>query len=420
MSHPLQKSISRVTVRTTTTALACVFVLTLISTQPAQAQTYTVLHSFSGGGDGSFPSAGLTIDAAGNLYGTAYFGGNGNGTVFELVHRNSRWMFATLYIFQGGHDGALPGGRVIFGPDGSLYGNTVNGGGNTFGTVFNLKPPVRTCLQVFCPWMINIIHTFTDIGPTTGFAPMGDVVFDPAGNLYGTTSQGGNGNGMAYKLTPSNGSWTGTVLSFLPGAGVPFAGLTLDQAGNLYGAGYIPNSGTVYELTTPNWNLDLLHVFSFNVDGSDPFGGLIFDQSGNLYGGTLCGGANGEGTIYELSPSHGSWTRTTLYSFTTGDQNYCGGPYATLVMDSAGNLYGTTHSGGAYKFGSVFKLTHANGAWTYTSLHDFCAGGIPCTDGAYPFSNVIFDRQGNLYGTASYGGANSGEFSSGVVWKITP
>ncbi len=406
-------------------ASAVVFALIVLAT-PAQAQTYSMLHSFTHGADGAFPIAGLTMDAAGNLYGTAYYGGSAPncfycGTVFKLAPKGSGWIFTTLYSFNG-QDGALPGARVIFGPGGSLYGTTVYGGtGHCPGTVFSLRPQARACQTASCPWAETVLYNFCSNNPYDGW-DANDIAFDPAGNLYGTTSQGGpTGHGVVYELTPSNGSWTETVIYGVPnGSGVPYSGVILDQTGNLYGTGYIGDSGTVYELTTPGWGYQLLHQFSIG-DGFDPFGGLIFDKSGNLYGGTLCGGSSGEGTVYEMSPSNGAWTLTTLYNFTTGDPNYCGGPYASLVMDAAGNLYGTTHSGGAYKYGSVFKLTPSNGGWTYTSLHDFCAGGPPCSDGAYPFSNVVFDSKGNLYGTASQGGAyGSGEYEGGVVWKITP
>lgn len=396
------------------------FVLTVAA---AQAQTYTVLHNFTDGTDGNTPRAGLSIDAAGNLYGTATFGGSSdNGTVFELVHRGSHWSYALLHTFQGGNDGAIPVTRVVFGPDGSLYGTTLSGGEFRLGTVFNLRPPVRTCLTAFCPWTESIIHSFgINGGNDDGDSPEGDVIFDPAGNLYGTTSQGGhNFGGTAYQLTPSNGAWTEAVLSYLPGVGSALSGLLLDPAGNLYGTGYLPNSGTIYELESPGWNLHIRHMFTVGLDGSDPNTALISDSAGNLYGSTEDGSPSGEGTVFEVSPGQEFWPLTTLYRFTSGDQNYGGGTYGSLVMDSAGNLYGTTHSGGAYKFGSVFKLTHSNGTWIYTSLYDFCAGGYPCADGSYPWSNVTFDRQGNLYGTASSGGTGCNFGGCGVVWEITP
>lgn len=248
---------------------------------------------------------------------------------------------------------------------------------------------------------------------------MGDVAFDKADNLYGVTEEGGAGAGVAYELTPAQGSWTETILSNYRGAGVPFAGFTLDQAGNLYSTSYFGDGGTVYELQYPSWPLHILHQFDW-YDGADPFGGVIFDSAGNIFGSAMCGGALGKGDIFEMSPSDGGWVFNVLYNFTTGDQNYCGGPYAPITMDASGTIYGTTHSGGAYLYGSVFKLTPSNGGWTFTDLHDFCAGGPPCSDGQYPFSSVVMDGQGNLYGTASEGGTGCSYGECGVVWEITP
>jgi len=405
-------------------ALGIGLALTILVSQPVPAQTYSVLHSFTGGADGAYPMAGLTIDAAGSLYGTAYFGGYqgsgcaGCGTVFKLSPKGSGWIFTSLHNFKDSPDGRQPGGRVTFGPDGSLYGATAFGGEHGGGSAFNVKPPARACLTALCPWTETVIHSFA--GPN-GEIPYGDVVFDPAGNLYGTTTQGGRGRGNAYELSPSNGSWTETNLNAFQDGSTPYSGVILDQAGNVYGTSYYADSGFIYELIPPEWQFQQLHRFN-GSDGFDPLGGLIFDSAGNLYGGTLLGGSNDDGTIYELSPSNGGWTLTTLYNFTQGNQNSGGGPWASLTMDAAGDLYGTTYSGGVYGYGSVFKLTHSSGGWTYTSLHDFCAGGYPCADGAYPYSNVVFDKKGNLYGTASEGGSclSGGQDSCGVVWMITP
>ena len=170
--------------------------------------------------------------------------------------------------------------------------------------------------------------------------------------------------------------------------------------------------GTIYELIPAGltWTERILYSFQGTSDGEYPYSGLIFDQAGNLYGTTCCGGPGGVGTVFEFTPSNG--TLTTLYSNFGG----YGGPYGSLTMDAAGNLYGTTEEGGAYSFGSVFKLTPGSGGWTYTSLHDFCAGGYPCSDGAFPFGGVALDADGNVYGTTTAGGTAY----SGVIWEITP
>ena len=400
-------------------AAAIVFALTVVVTQSVQAQTYSVLHTFTGGMDGATPEAGVTLDKAGNLYGTAANGGNtGSGAVFKIAHKGSGWTFSPLYNFAGGNDGATPTARVIFGPDGTLYGTTSDAGmeQGVFGTVFNLKPSPSACRTALCPWLETVLHRFTanNDGITPGY---GDVVFDKAGNLYGTTMNGGtNDRGIVYELTPSGGSWTESILfNFGSGLGVyPYNGVIFDNAGNLYGTTYEDEDGptvygTVYQLTPSGsgWTENILHSFQEASDGAYPFGGVIFDQAGNLYGTTAYSGPAGAGTIFQLRPSNGTWTLTVLHSFAGSD-----GPFGGLTMDAAGNLYGTTYADGANLFGSVFRLTPSGDGWTYTDIYDFTGGN----DGGYPFGTVAFDANGNLYGTASTFGKNG----YGVVWEITP
>jgi len=427
------------------TALAALFTLAMLPMQSAEAQTFTVLHSFTGGVDGGQPNAGLTIDRAGNLYGTTSSGGQlrtcqpepqGCGTVFKLAHRNSGWVLSTLYSFYGGADGGTPLARVIFGSNGTLYGTASYGGdascnsilGNGCGTAFNLRPPAHVCESVSCPWTETVIHTFSG-GITDGANPLyGDLTSDHAGNVYGTTFDGGSQDGgTVFELVPSNNGWTESVLyNFTlssPYGNGPASGVMLDQAGNIYGTtefgGYCDGAGgVVYELTPSNrgWQENDLHIFSCLSDGGAPIGGLIFDQLGNLYGTDTINGAGGGGIAYELSQSNNEWILNSIYSFEqpsnrplviSGD-----GPYSSLTMDAAGNLYGTTIADGAFGHGAVFKLTPSGGGWTYTSLHDFTGG----SDGEYPVSSVIFDSNGNLYGTAAGGGSGA----RGVIWEITP
>ena len=187
---------------------------------------------------------------------------------------------------------------------------------------------------------------------------------------------------------------------------------TLDKAGSPYGATYSggrDSHGTVFQLTPAmsGWTENILYAFQGGSDGGILIAGPILDQSGNLYGATAGYGSGGGGTVFELTPATGGWTLNTLYSFAG-----TGGPTGTLVMDGAGNLYGTTYSDGAYGYGNVFELTPHNGSWFYTDLHDFTGG----SDGGNPNSNVVFDTSGNLYGTASTGGSQG----VGVVWEITP
>lgn len=412
--------------------LILIFLFLTLTAQPAQAQTYNVIHNFTGGLDGAAPYAGLTMDQAGNFYGTAGFGGytggdcarfGGCGTLFELSSRGSGWVFTPLYIFRGGSDAAVPGARIIIGPDGDFYGTT-NAGGSGYGTVFKAKPAASLSPNIFGGWIETVLHRFS--GGGDGTYPQGaEVVFDQLGNLYGTTPTGGShycgyGCGTVFKLTPGEGGWTETVIKAFSGGqdgALPFSGLIFDQAGSLYGtAGYggdigcdatffPPGCGTVFQLTPSGsgWNENVLYTFHNRGDGAHPESGLIYDQ-GSLYGTTSAWVDDTGGTVFDMTYPY--WWFSTLYSFTGI------GPVASLSMDGAGDVYGTTYTGGLYLFGSVFKLTQSGGGWTYTALHDFTGGD----DGAYPISNVTFDTNGNLYGTASGGGAHG----YGVVWKITP
>ena len=375
------------------------------------------------------------MDRGGNLYGTALGGGCGYGTVFKMTKRNGAWLFNPLYCFAGGNDGNAPIARVIFGPNGSLYGTTQFGGatgcqGSGCGTVFNLQPSASACKTSICPWSETVVYRFGG-GADGAFPSYGDLVFDAAGNMYGTTRLGGgtgcggNGCGVVFKLTPSRGQWTESIIYSFSGGldgGEPFGGLVFDSDGNLYGttavAG-VDGGGTVFKLVSSGsgWTLTTLHNFDISAgDGYGAAAALVFDTSGNLYGTTVEGGSHNGGTVFELTPQPGgSWTETILYDF---DSSLEGGPYAPVTFDAAGNLYGTTFGSGADGLGNVFRLTSSGGGWSYSSLHDFTGGN----DGSSPFSNVVFDTNGNLYGTASEAGnlncnAHNG---CGVVWEITP
>jgi len=420
--------------------LALLCALTMVAVGPAQAQTLTVLHNFTGGGDGNSPIAGLTMDGAGNFYGTTADGGQavlyhclyGCGTVFRLTRAPTGWTITPVYEFTGGDDGTTPEARVLFGPDGLLYGTTTGDpafGGTGKATVFSLRLPATPCKSAVCPGQETVLYRF--IGPMDGSGPgLGDLAFDQAGNIYGTTSDGGSyGHGSVYQLTPSNGSWTESILySFTGGedGSEPKSGVILDRAGNLYGTtlyGGAGARGTVFQLTHSDsgWTEHVLH--SFASSGSGPYGGLIFDQAGNLYGTTQTEDmGQGNGTVFMLSPSGDEWTLTTLYSFPSGFTY----PYARLTMDAAGNLYGTTsyffeladYFSGDTGEGSVFKLAFSNGTWTYVDLHDFTGRN---GDGGGPFGSVVAGTNGNLYGTTTTGGRVlycAG--GCGIVWEITP
>jgi uncharacterized repeat protein (TIGR03803 family) len=436
MSQLLQMFSMLRSVRLMRTGLA--FLLFVAAAQPGalHAQTFSVLYNFQGIDAGFYPTGGVSIDRAGNLYGTTEYGGPGTtcflgcGIAFKLTPHGSSWQFAPIYSFTGGNDGGNPVARLVVGPDGSLFGTTNEGGGtgcfgSGCGTVFNLRPPARFPNHVIIPWSETVLYRFQG-GNDGGGPEAADLVFDPAGNLYGTTLFGGGSScfedcGIVYQLTHSGGTWTENILHVFGSTGdgdQPYAGVILDSSGNIYGTtavGGAHRQGTVYELvhSGSGWTEQILYSIAGGTDGQFPYTGLVTDPAGNLYSTTCCGGGSGGGTVFGLTA--GTWNFNLL--FTLGANGTGQGSEGTMVRDSFGNLYGTTSSGGAYNFGAVFKLSYINGTWTYTSIHDFCAGGYPpCADGYTPTGSLALDSTGNLYGTTSNGGANGG----GVVYKITP
>jgi len=384
------------------------FWLGLGTPQRAQAQAYpfAVLHSFTGP-DGQNPFAALVRDTSGNLYGTTQNGGSsancqgGCGTVFKL---DTSGNLTVLHNFTGPKgDGANPYAGLTMDASGNLYGTTAYGGSGAFsqvgyGTVFKLDSSGSE----------TVLHSFNAFD---GQNPDGPLIMDTAGNLYGTTRGGGASvDGTVFRLDTSGNL---TVLhSFvepnLDGKN-PYAGLTMDASGNLYGTtanggspGNCPDRcGTVFKLDISG-NLTVLHSFTGSSgDGAYPYAGLIMDSSGNLYGTTSGGGAPGYGIVFKLDVSG---NETVLYSFSGSDG---ANPYADLVMDSSGNLYGVTSGGGAFGAGIVFKLDTSGHE---TVLHTFTNSG----DGGYPFAGLIIDSSNNLYGTTSQGGAIGG----GTVFKV--
>lgn len=400
--------------------------LFLLSSTASTAQTFSVIHTFSGG-EGVEPYAGVTVDRFGNLYGTTWLGGLGYGTVYKLTHGSSGWVASTLYQFKHGSDGNGPQGRIVIGPDGAFYGTTLAGGGGNCnvplyggcGTVYRLTPPLRPCASLSCPWSETVLYRFT--GGTDGADPSSDLTFDAAGNIYGSAAGGANQNctggcGTIFKLTRSISGWTFSVLYTFTGqgdGGSPVSPLVFDSAGNLYGTSSVAGqfqSGTVFRLSQSGsgWSLTTLHNLQGDSEGAFPHAGVALGSNGNLFGATTSYGGYGiAGTAFELSTANDFHL---LYGFPWGQYNN-GGPWSTLVMDQAGALYGTTYSDGAFGYGSVFKLTPGVGGWTYTSLHDFTNG----EDGANPLGGVIFDANGNIYGATTLGGRGNG-----VVFRITP
>ena len=408
-------SILRISLRKTVLTGLLVYTLTLLAGTTTQAQTFEVVHSFARVPLGFAPYGGLVQDARGNLYGTTNNGGgNGSGSVYKLTNGQLGWLFTALVVFRHDDNGFSPAARLTLGPDGAFYGTTAYGGypggcgGYGCGTIFRLNPGGvgRTVLYRFS-------------GPD-GNWPLGALAFDSAGNMYGTTEMGGTvGNGTLFKLVRNGNQWTYSVIynfDDVHGAAEPVAGVVIDSAGNLYGTsleGGDSDFGVVYELSPSSggWSSRVLHSFSAGYgDGGWPNAGLIMDAAGNLYGATAGGGSGYSGTAFELSPSGNNWNYATICNL-TGPGNLPG-PRGSLVMDASGNLYGATYSAGAYGQGSVFKVVQSNGEWACYTIHDFNSP----SDGANPIGDLMMDAHGNVFGTAWTGGPYGG----GTVWEITP
>lgn len=408
-------------------------VATLLAPTPrAFAQQLSVLYSFNPGiRDGLFPEASLIFDASGNLYGTTFgggvdgcFGSTSNcGTAFELSRAaDVGWTEKTIHNFGKGSDGLNPTAGMIFDAAGNLYGATSMGGAYGFGTVFELSPTADGS------WAEKVLHHFNYNG-ADGINPYAGLTIDASGNLYGTTAGGGVFNGgTVFELTPTvNGSWSEKVLhsfAFNGRDGVnPWAELSMDTFGNLYSttsSGGVYGWGTVFELSPAaggSWTEKTLHNFNYNgKDGVQTYSGLSFDGHGNLYGTTPGGGAHGYGTVFELIPgAGGNWTEKILHNFNSNGKDGTE-PAAAVIVDTSGNVYGTTLSGGISNGGTVFKLSPAAGGnWTEKILHNFSGN-----DGERPEGSVIVDAAGNAYGTTNLGGAFGGAFGYGTVFEITP
>ncbi len=396
---------------------SCAFAVALMmgfaaSAPSAHGQTFTVLHSFKGGTDGEGPNGGVVRDAAGNLYGTTAHGGAfGNGTVFKL---DTMGRETVLYSFTGGADGAFPLAGLIRDAAGNLYGTTEAGGdltcngGSGCGTVFKLDTTGEE----------TVLHSFTG---KDGTSPIAGVIRDAAGNLYGTTPQGGPfSSGTVFKLDTTGKE---TVLyNFTGGRGgtdgsYPDGALIRDAAGNLYGTTQLGGNysfGTVFKVDSTGKET-VLYRFYGGSNGLNPVGGLIMDKAGDLYGATEGGGLFFDGTVFKLSPVS---SKPVLYSFAGRADGSL--PVAGVIADTAGNLYGTTQYGGGVACfgggcGTVFKLDKTG---KETVLHSFTGGA----DGAAPVAGLVRDAAGNLYGTAYSGGDGGSRCAGGcgVVFKITP
>jgi len=405
-------------------AVATVTLIVVVALAPgtSAANNYKALYKFTGGADGKDPESALILDAAGNLYGTTNAGGfYGCGAVFELAkNSDGSWTESVLYAFTGGNDGSGPFAGLVFDAYGNLYGTTGNGGDYGDGTAYELTPNSDGS------WTESVLHSFNG---NDGANPDRTLTFDGSGNLYGTGPSGGAyGHGVVFKLTPNgDGTWTDSTIHDFKGGrdgGQPQHGhLIFDAAGNLYGSttGWFAGdgNGSVFELT-PNadgtWTQTVLYYFRSEYY---PFGTLTFDQAGSLYGTTQRGGEHGHGIAFKLTAgSNGKWKISVIHQFKGGKDGAT--PLAGLAFDTAGSLYGTTWNGGGgscHDFlgggcGTVFKLVpNTHGGWTKQMVHRFKGDPI-----GNPVGEVVLDAAGNLYATAS----DDGSDGLGGVFEITP
>jgi uncharacterized repeat protein (TIGR03803 family) len=390
----------------------------LLGYQALAATNGKLIHSFTNGADGGDPATRLVFDGAGNGYGTTVTGGQlGFGTVFELKKTSGgKFQEIVLHDFTASPDGKNPYGGVTFDAKGNLYGTTVAGGsgfcsGDGCGTVFMLAPSGNG-------WTESIIYSFQD--GTDAAGPGSGLVFDKAGNLYGTSPDGGaNAVGTVYELSPTqSGVWKEQVIHNFTGGNDGSTGslglILIDGSGNLYGVtelGGANSAGTIYKLaqSAGSWKLTTLYAFKGQPDAAFPYGGLIADKAGNLYGTTYYGGTSGVGTVFELN-SHRQ--ESVLYSFKGGTDS--SSSTSTLMFDNAGNLYGTASAGGnpGCDCGTVFELSPSGGSWTEKVLHRF--GTSP--DGAYPYYGMSADANGNFYSTTAAGGTGG----AGTAFSFKP
>ena len=408
---------------------------------PVRAQTETVIYAFGNKPtDGYEPAAALLLDSGGNLLGTTSGGGtsvlcpdpsgpNPCGTVFKLSNSQDNYTETVLHNFSGPpNDGDEPLAGLITDSSGNLYGTTGYGGANSCGasscgTVFELEKNPTGYTE-------KILYAFTGFD---GGNPLAGLIIDSSANLYGTTDGGGDyGYGTVFELVNLSGSYTETVLYSFGAAtddgAYPLGSLIMDDSGNLFGTTSLDTGayscgllscGTVFELvkSSSGYTEKVLYTFT-GSDGANPQAGLVRDSSGNLYGTTSNGGAYGLGTVFELVNSSGSFTEKVLYSFgaTVADGAM---PIAGLLIDNSGNLYGTTMMGGSvtacggYGCGTVFELVNSSGTYTEKLLHGF--GGVD--DGESPAAALIMDNAGKLYGTTEGGGSS---LEIGSAFEIDP
>jgi uncharacterized repeat protein (TIGR03803 family) len=375
---------------------------------PAAAQTLDTLLTFSGS-NGRSPRAGLITDAAGNLYGTTGEGGpNNGGTVFRLSDDGTGAYTATILHSFNGPNGQYPYARLAIDVTGNLYGTTYSGGASGLGTVFRLSDNGAG------GYTATTLHSFAG---ADGRLPYAGLAIDATGTLYGTTVGGGpSDRGTAFRLSDNGAS--GNTFAMMhsfggPDGSFPYGGLAIGADGNLYGTtqgGGSSSAGTVFRLSDNGaGGYTAATLVSFNgTDGSFPSAGLAIDSAGNLYGTTRQGGATNQGAVFRVSDNGaGGFTATTLLSFVGADGSL---PFAGLIIDAAGNIFGTTERGGLHDRGTIFRLSDDGSGYTATTLYSFAG-----PDGQYPLAELLADAEGSLNGTTFTGGAND----RGTVFRLS-
>jgi uncharacterized repeat protein (TIGR03803 family) len=396
-------------------------VIALLAT--AAAATENILYNFAGDEDGEYADTGVVLDSAGNIYGVTIEGGaHSSGTVWRITASGEHTV---LYNFGGGADGSEPYKGVTLDAAGNLYGTTVAGGDNACdggcGVVYKLTKSGGT-------WKQTVLHAFT--GGADGSGAGSPLILDKHGNIYGMTPAGGvsggcfgMGCGVVFRLAPDGtGKYSFRVLHTFTGDTDGFggsAGRLLLRHGRIFGVatqGGANGWGVAFEMTptpTGEWKFQTIYAFGGMPDAGSPYGGLIADKSGNLYGTTYFGGTNGFGSVYRLERNGTSWTEAVLYSFQGGADG--DSPLSTLAFDGAGNLFGTTSLDGDpdCACGTIFELSPASGGWTETVVHVFTGAS---GDGAFPYPGVVRAPSGTFYGAARNGGSND----DGAIFTVTP
>jgi uncharacterized repeat protein (TIGR03803 family) len=396
---------------------------------PASAQTLIPLVNFNGS-NGQYPSAALIADGGGNLFGTTESGGaSGDGTVFEIAKTSSGYASTPVILVSfNGMDGAGPAAGLMADGSGNLFGTTTGGGAYGEGTVFEIAKTTTTTTGY-----ASTPVTLVSFNGSDGAYPYAALIADGSGNLFGTTYDGGaSGDGTVFEIAKTTTTTTGyastpvTLVSLNGSDGAfPSAGLMADGSGNLFGTtieGGTSNYGAAFEIaktttTATGYVSTPVTLVSFNFsDGAAPYAGLIADGSGNLFGTTAYGGASGDGTVFEIAKTKTGYasTPTTLVSFNGTDGAYS---IASLIADGSGNLFGTTGEGGTSNFGTAFEIAKTTTTATGYVSTPVTLVSFNYSDGADPQAGLIADGSGNLFGTTAYGGAYYG--GNGTVFEIT-